>query len=944
MATALANKPAPPHQKMKRPLPPTVQTNTNGTKSSHSSPSPSISSKRPPPASQHPLGATPLGAAGINGSVNGTTAARLNNRRRDSQKPGDIQIRPSRPSKGGGGDNGLDRRKRMAEPHVRVPSYILKKYKSKPPSLVIHLHPTFFRFDQQDGNFPYTSPMKVVLDHLRTQTIPHDMVEELNAAGVKFYEGCLIVQVHDHRSTVADSQASSAAKAHEKNIAFSIHNYNEHLTPSPYVPYPKSTSATEVRAKSGSATADACKIGKDGTQEASASQKLPAKGPRIFTTVLLPTPRSLEEEIFLMTNIPESRSVNRKQSQVSIANRTPASGTMPHPPTPLSAVPSTPITGPPNKKHKMSLAESDSRQFQSRITSSTAAPLYLETVSDLQEASKLIQSLTDQLHKGDLPSPKTRKRTVAELEADEAQAASEQRFMLIMDESVRTKASGGDGEAGAMPFEGRFERFKTIENIKAAHREKEQQMQEQRAAAQSHAQAHNKLKQEQAEAHKIMQERKAAEMAQRQEHVRSIQALQQKAMLNQQQQLAANQNIHGHGPAANGVMPNQQHMPSNSQPPHSSPIPRNLTPHSNPRSSPLVGNIPHSVPMNITTSNQGVTSSPARPTSAAQHGHGMGGVAMAPNRSQQRPPSRIGTPAMPNGTPVMQHGTPVMKQGTPTPRLNQGSPPHPMSQHTPIMNISANGMAAQHINNINQLTPEQARSIQQYQFDQRRLAHLRQQETMANNVSGNTGMSPMTMGPQNSMGNQQNHNLQQIAAQNQIQMRNYQAQQEYARQLNGGGMMPSTTPNPHARPMPPQPAHRMQNAPQQQHHQQQQQQQQQQQPMTQQQQQAARMQMQLTQRAMHMYMTKLCQQYGGQDLIPQEKVSEAKNRATQAGKSEMMKQFQARQQQQQQQQQMLQAQMAAAGAGQGMPGMGPMSGMGSVNGMGGMSGMPNGMQ
>ncbi|KAI4281370.1 MAG: hypothetical protein L6R35_005662 [Caloplaca aegaea] len=933
MATALANKPAPPHQKMKRPLPPTVQTSTNGTKSSHSSPSPSISSKRPPPASQHSLGATPLGAAGINGSVNGTTAARLNHRRRDSQKPGDIHIRPSRPSKGGAGDNGLDRRKRMAEPHVRVPSYILKKYKSKPPSLIIHLHPTFFRFDQQDGNFPYTSPMKVVLDHLRTQTIPHDMVEELNAAGVKFYEGCLIVQVHDHRSTVAHSQASSAAKAHEKNIAFSIHNYNEHLTPSPYVPYPKSTSATEVTAKSGSATADACTTGKDGTQEASASQKVPAKGPRIFTTVLLPTPRSLEEEIFLMTNAPESRSVNRKQSQASVANRAPASATMPHPPTPLSAVPSTPITGPPNKKHKMTVGENDTRQFQSRITSSTAAPLYLETVSDLQEASKLIQSLTDPLHKGDLPSPKTRKRTVAELEADEAQAASEQRFMLIMDESLRTKASGGDGEAGAVPFEARFERFKTIENIKAAHREKEQQVQEQKAVAQSHAQTQNKLKQEQAEAHRIMQERKAAEMAQRQESVRNLQALQQKAMLNQQQQLAANQNIHGHGPAANGVMPNQQHMPSNAQPPHSSPIPRNLTPHSNPRSSPLVGNIPHSVPMNVTTSNQGVTSSPARPTSAAQHGHGMGGVAMAPNRSQQRPPSRIGTPAMSNGTPVMQHGTPVMKQGTPTPRLNQGSPPHPMSQHTPIMNMSANGMAAQHINNINQLTPEQARSIQQYQFDQRRLAHLRQQETMANNVSGNPGMSPMTMGPQNPMGNQQNHNLQQLAAQNQIQMRNYQAQQDYARQMNGGGMMPSTTPNPHARPMPPQPAHRMQNAPQQQ--------QQQPQPITQQQQAAARMQMQYTQRAMHMYMTKLCQQYGGQDLIPPEKMSEARSRANQAGKNEMMKQFHVRQQQQQQ---MLQAQMAAAGAGQGMSGMGPMNGMGSVNGMGGMNGMPNGMQ
>ncbi|KAI4170128.1 MAG: hypothetical protein LQ348_007168, partial [Seirophora lacunosa] len=916
MATALANKPAPPHQKMKRPLPPTVQTNVNGTKSSHSSPSPSISSKRPPPASKHPSAANSLGATGINGSANGTTA-RLNNRRRDSQKPGDVQFRPSRPSKGGGGDNALDRRKRMPEPHVKVPSYILKKYKNKSPSLIIHLHPTFFRFDQQDGNFPYTSPMKVVLDHLRSQTVPHDMVEELNAAGVKFYEGCLIVQVHDHRSTVADSQGSSAAKAHEKNVAFSIHNYNEHLTPSPFVPYPKSTTATEVKAKSGSATADASTNGKEGVQEASASQKSSTKGPKIFTTVLLPTPRSLEEEVFLMANTPESRSVNRKQSQASVAHRTPASATMPHPPTPLSAVPSTPVTGPPNKKQKMSLGESDTRSFQSKIASSTAAPLYLEPVSSLHEASKLIEILTDPLHKGDLPSPKTRKRTVAELEADEAQAASEQRFMLIMDESVRTKASSSDGEAGAVPFEARFERFKTIENIKAAHREKEQQLQEQRTAAQIHAQAHNKLKQEQAE-HKMAQERKAAEAAQRQEHARNLQALQQqKPMLQQQQQLAANQNLHGHGPAANGVMPNQQHMPSHSQPARSSPIPRNMTPHSNPRSSPMVGNVPHSVPMNVTTSNQGVTSSPARPSSAAQHGHGMGGVAMAPNRSQQRPPSRMGTPSMPSGTPVMQHGTPVMNQGTPTPRLNQGSPPHPFAQHTPVRNLSANGMAAQHLN-INQMTPEQARSVQQYQIDQRRIAHHRQQEAMAANMSGNPGMSPMPMG------GPQNPNLKHLAAQNQIQMRNYQAQQqEYARQLNGAGLMSSATPNPHARAMPPQPPHRVQNGQQQP----QPQQQQQAQPAMTQQQQATRMQIGYSQRAMQVYFKALCQQYGGPDNIPPEKMNEARSRATQTGKNEVLKFLQGKQHQQQ----MMQAQMAAAGGGPGMAGMGPMSGMGNVN-------------
>lgn len=31
--------------------------------------------------------------------------------------------------------------------------------------------------------------MKVILEHIRNQTVPHDMLEELFASHVKFYEG-----------------------------------------------------------------------------------------------------------------------------------------------------------------------------------------------------------------------------------------------------------------------------------------------------------------------------------------------------------------------------------------------------------------------------------------------------------------------------------------------------------------------------------------------------------------------------------------------------------------------------------------------------------------------------------------------------------------------------------------------------------------------------------
>ncbi len=116
MATAIATKPAPPHQKMKRPPPPTVQTSVNGVRSSQSSPSPSLSSKRLPSGFKHPPSAGT--ANGMNGNVNGV-APRLSNRRRDSQKPGDIPGRQNRSGKAGQVDNHLERKsqKRMSEPY-----------------------------------------------------------------------------------------------------------------------------------------------------------------------------------------------------------------------------------------------------------------------------------------------------------------------------------------------------------------------------------------------------------------------------------------------------------------------------------------------------------------------------------------------------------------------------------------------------------------------------------------------------------------------------------------------------------------------------------------------------------------------------------------------------------------------------------------------------------
>lgn len=114
MATALATKPAPPHQKIKRPPPP-VQTSVNGVRSSQSSPSPSLSSKRPS-GFKHPPSATVVN--GVNGNINGGVQ-RSSNRKKDSQRPGDTQGRPIRVGKNGQVEGVLDRKnqKRKPEPY-----------------------------------------------------------------------------------------------------------------------------------------------------------------------------------------------------------------------------------------------------------------------------------------------------------------------------------------------------------------------------------------------------------------------------------------------------------------------------------------------------------------------------------------------------------------------------------------------------------------------------------------------------------------------------------------------------------------------------------------------------------------------------------------------------------------------------------------------------------
>ena len=456
----------------------------------------------------------------------------------------------------------------------------------------------------------------------------------------------------------------------------------------------------------------------------------------------MPTPMSLHEDVVAHATKLNHRLNGRKHSQ-SYQSRTPASATLPHPPTPLSGVPSTPsTTGPPAKRQKMLLSEQDIPRFEAAAINATAPPLFLDPVDSLQDSQRVLERLSDPLHSEGYPPPKTRKRTSAELAADEAHATEEQRFMLIMDERLAPtgpantggKSGSSDGEAGAASFEPRFERFKILEKIKATHRERSQRMREAQSEQQAQQQVVQAAKARQErhdqEFKRQAHEQKIAENGKREQEMRKLQAAQHAtnlAALHQQHHLAASQQAQlSQASSPNGMVPTgaPNSIPI-SQAHHASPIVRNTTPHSN--SSPVVGTpmLGHSglgVTMNRNTSSQGNASSPARPSSALQQGHPGGGVAMVHQRSQQGP-SRRGTPQMSISTPSVQHGTPVMGQATPTPRMGHASPPGSMVQ-TPTMNQNP---IAKHLVG-QQLTPQQQSQYLLHQQQQRAYIQHQQQQ------------------------------------------------------------------------------------------------------------------------------------------------------------------------------------------------------------------------
>jgi transcription factor SPT20 len=642
---------------------------------------------------------------------------------------------------------------------VKSDAYILKRFRNSKPSLIVHLHPTHFKFEAQEGSFSYKSPMRILIEHLKTRTIPHDLVEFLQ--DIPFYEGCMIVQIHDHKTTAASQTSAQIEAGVEKRIPFSVHNYNEHLTPSSYVPFqgnvPDKGKALEIEESKG-------KTSEQRDKENMPAPSVPVNGtstklvnipqkPKVSTIVLRPTP--LSNHVDLSIKVAESISIpeGRRDSRTEAG---PLSATVPL--TPITAVPPTPLTAmaPPAKRLKKSKAELDSSNIyaaESQIALATCAPLVLDPVNNAAESATLLKLLEHPMHSAKPPSPKSRKRTVAEMAADEAFAAEQERYMLIMDERLSSNATNaqggvnpasGDGQAGG--FEARFERFKTLENIKAQHEqtkreEKLRQAEAERKANQEREKERLRIEslkkdesQNQDKMRNSLAQQQAAATAARQQEFQRRQMLAQAAQAQAQAQAQVQQvmpgqmpNQHGHPQAnnmiTNGVhaQPQRFHQQQVSQAQASSPIVRNGTPLSH--SSPTVNGIPN-VPMQHTTSSMG--GSPARPGSVVHQNHPqMGGPGPHMMTAQRSQTSHAGTPRMPNSTPIIQQ-TPLHRPVGQTPRMNQGSPVQGQMPQANMPNMP--------MQNGQMMTPQQQQHFHQQQQMQRL---IQQQQWASNNTSAN---------------------------------------------------------------------------------------------------------------------------------------------------------------------------------------------------------------
>lgn len=573
------------------------------------------------------------------------------------------------------------------------------------------------------------------------------------------------MEVHKHKTVTNSKESSQNSSAGEKSEPVSIHNTNPYLTPSPWVPYPKDQ--LDGHSKSPAAPdktrddGDKPKTVQERDKEIMPAPGQPNKGgtmkASISTVVLHPTQLSQYIDIAIKATTPAENKNKRRESAQYDA---PLSANGVRLQTPMLAIPSTANMGmdpPPAKRLKREKMEIDVKNVypvESQITLATTAPLFLEPIRDARDTIALLEALAHPDHSEPMPSPMMRKKTVAEMEAEDSAAQIEEQYMLTLDERY-SAATGGvagadvDGPVGGSSFEPRFEKFKALERIKieVANNKRTEKAAQAEAAKKQQLEQEAKEKTKQEEAKRNVEEQRANALRQHQQQQLANQQAQRQALLQRQMQQAQQQkamqaaSAHGHpqpnmgGPnGVPGMNPQQARFMQQNQIAQqaASPVPRNSTPQN--MSSPMVGQN-MGVPMQTSTSSMG--GSPPRPGSVVPPASQMSPQMAQAMRAQTSQQSHGGTPRLPNGTPNMAHNIPMVNQ---TPRMTQPSPRAGQMAQAQQLNMLAN----------QNLDPHVRAQIMQQQHQQ--LAQHRMRMAAAQQAMGANG-SPMT--PQMALQQQQ---------------------------------------------------------------------------------------------------------------------------------------------------------------------------------------------
>ncbi len=490
-----------------------------------------------------------------------------------------------------------------------------------------------------------------------------------------------------------------------------------------------------------------------------------AKKPKISTIVLHPTDLTLYTDLALKASTPLPSSVSaRRESRVDIRAATPMSASGLRPQTPMIAIPPTPHLGmePPAKRFKRDKMELEGKTvhgFEGETIAFITAPLILDTVDSAEESARLLEALTHPEHSSKVPSPKARKKTVAEMAAEESAAANDEQYMLILDERLSSNngAAGaanpgdGDGQAGNASWEPRFERFKVIESIKlqnVENRKKEKMQQaEQAKRQQQEGEAREKARQEGIKRqHEDEQRQRMLQQLRQQQQEQARRQMAAQAQQNQQGLQGQHSQIpqagvqHAHPPQnliPNGIAAGQQRLIQQqqqfTQAQASSPVVRNATPHN--LSSPMVAT---NVGVQMQHSNSGMGGSPPRPGSVVQQVHQQMTPAMAQAmRTQGSQNSHGGTPRLPSATPNMAQ--PIPRQMNQTPRMSQSSPmPGHMAQ-TSLMN---NPQMMMQNNQMTNMQLQHAQQVAAQQQAQQRMRQHAAQQAMGSSPPNGQQMMP----------------------------------------------------------------------------------------------------------------------------------------------------------------------------------------------------------